>query len=158
MKKHIKALSLLLTICCLASLLLQPLPASAATNIVSEETIKEEDGYTVITTIEEIPENEPYATTHTKKAQKVYCHYNTNDKLCWAYTLNGVFEYDGNLVVCISVSSTVDIYRTAWSLYSEDCDRERNRAYGKAVFKLKPSGVKKPAPLEITCNKLGTIS
>lgn len=169
MKTFMKPLCLLLSLCCLIALAADTTQATAASVgstkliagsrdslVLSTETIPEEDGYTVITTTETVSPIAALSTTKTKSASKTYSYYNANNVLCWTYTLNATFMYDGQLVVCSNVSSSAAIYKSNWSLASESCSKQSNTATGSAKFKNATTS--KTANLTITCTKNGTIS
>lgn len=94
-----------------------------------------------------------------KAAKKTYKYYNAHDVLCWSYTLNATFMYDGTLVVCTDVSHTIDVYNIkSWIYDSGKRWKEANSAYGKATFHLIGSSANKTVKLKITSTKHGVIS
>lgn len=172
MRKLMKTLSVLMSVCCMACAALQPANAAAAVksgnlsvtgdNIIAQEILEAEDGgHLVITTKDTTPADSgitPYSTTYTKSAAKVYDYRNANNVLCWTFTLNATFKYDkAALVVCTDVSSSADIYKSNWDVVSKTHSKKANQATGKAVFNS-PANLHYTAPLTITCDKMGNIS
>jgi hypothetical protein len=162
MKKFTKAISVLLTLCCIISLTCQAAQVSAADDssgytVVSTEKIAQDDGYLLLTI--ESPESSgasTRSTTHSKEARGVYSYYNANDVLCWSYTINATFLYDGTLVVCTDVSTSSDIYKSNWSAKNESHYKKSNVASGTITFKNATAS--KTITLTLTCSKNGTIT
>lgn len=172
MKKLFKAVSIMMSICCIACVALQPAAVSAARisdvstvgNIISQETTATEDGGHVVVTVKDTTKisdssASTMATTHTRSATKIFDYYNAKNVLCWSFTLNATFKFDMTaLVVCTDVSSSAAIYKSNWSLVSKTHSKKANQATGKGVFNLSPSNVHFNGPLTITCNIYGDIS
>jgi hypothetical protein len=157
MKKLKKSLSVLLTLCCLISLTFQQ-PAQASASVISTEKITQDDGYILVTTItpsEASSAISTCSTTHSKEAMRVYSFYNLSGTLCWSYTLNASFLYDGTLVVCTSVSSSSAIYKSGWSACNESHSKSGATATGSIRFKTSTNH--KDVSLSITCSKNGTV-
>jgi hypothetical protein len=162
MKKFTKAVSLLLTLCCIITLTCPAAQVSAADDssgytIVSTEKVAQDDGYLLVTI--KTPESSgasTRSTTHSKEAIGVYSYYNASNVLCWSYTLNATFLYDGTLVVCTAVSSSAAIYKSNWSFSNESHSKKGNVASGSITFKNQTNH--KDVSISITCSKNGTIS
>jgi hypothetical protein len=162
MKKFTKAISVLLTLCCIISLSYPAVQVSAAENssgytVLSTEKIAQDDGYLLVTI--ESPESSgasTRSTTNSKEARGVYSYYNASNVLCWSYTLNATFLYDGTLVACTKVSASSDIYKANWSACNESHSKKGNVASGSITFKNQTNH--KDVSISITCSKNGTLT
>jgi hypothetical protein len=130
--------------------------ASEETTTVSTEKIVEDDGYIIVTTGYVNSSASTRSTTHSKEAYKEYSYYNGSNVLCWAYTLNATFLYDGTLVVCTDASTSAAIYKSNWSFKNENHYKKSNTAYGSITFKNATNH--KDVSLTISCTKNGTVS
>lgn len=132
----------------------------AATKTLSPHTtiIEEPDGGYYVKTITETPVNNisTYSTT-TKKGTVNYAHYDSNNALCWRYSLTGTFSVNyGISATCTGATAKLSIYNADYSPYSEKHSYSGATATG--TIKIKYFGFIKSATVSITCDKYGNFS
>lgn len=150
MKKLFAILSVVLLLT-----MLFPLEAFAAEQIVSSETVYLEDGsYCVVTLTESMGRSSKTGTKSSK-------HYDSNGVLQWTLTVTGTFKYDGSTATCTSVSHSVTISNSAWSVSAQGSTKGGNTA--KAVVTmvktvLGAQTLTQTKTLTLSCDKDGNLS
>lgn len=140
-----------------------PSTASAATPAVKTTITRDADGGYYVETITETPSVSPFSVSPyssiaaTVDKTKSVSFYNSNNSLCWKYSLTGTFRYiTGFSAVCADASAKLSIYNSAYSLYDEKHSYSGSTATG--TIKMRNKTVIKSKTISITCSKNGTFS
>lgn len=161
MKRILACLFMLTLTACLTI----PSTASAATPMPTVKTTitRDADGGYYVETITETPLESPFSvspyscTAATVDRTKHYEYYNSNNSLCWRYSLTGTFRYiTGFSAVCKDARTKLSIYNSAYSLYDEKHSYSGSTATG--TIKIKKRTLIKTKTTSITCSKNGTFS
>lgn len=161
MKRILACLFMLTLTTCLAV----PSTASAATPAPTVKTTitRDTDGGYYVETITETPSVSPFSvspyscTAATVDRTKSVSFYNSNNSLCWKYSLTGTFRYiTGFSAVCAEATTKLSIYNSAYSLYDEKHSHSGDTATG--TIKMRNKTVIKSKTISITCSKNGTFS
>lgn len=97
-----------------------------------------------------------YSTSNIKSTSKTIRYYNSNDVLCWSYTLKASFNVNSrSSSVYINSSASANIYKTTWSIASENHSGSGNVATG--TIKMKTSKTSVPRTITIKCDKNGNF-
>ncbi len=138
---------------------------SASTQTYTEniKTMDSNGGYWVETITTSAPASTSrasyatYAASTTQTATKTTKYYNSNNELCWQYSLTAQFRVNkGTSVTCVDSSAKLSIYKSSYTLSSEKHSHSGNKATG--TIRIKHNGVTKAKTITITCSKNGTIS
>lgn len=161
MKRILSCLFMLTLTACLAipSTASAAAPASAVKTTITRDT----NGGYYVEAITETPSVSPFsispysATAATVDRTKNISYYNSNNSLCWKYSLTGTFRYiTGLSAVCTNSRANLSIYNSAYSLYGENHSHSGNTATG--TIKMRYKTIVKSKTISITCSKNGTFS
>lgn len=95
------------------------------------------------------------ATIKTKT--KTVSHYNSNNVLCWTYSLTASFKVKkGVSATYYSSSAQAKIHKTSWSVASEKHSGSGNKATG--TITMKTSSTVSSKTVTIKCDKNGNFS
>lgn len=98
-----------------------------------------------------------YSTTSTKSKTKTVKYYNSNNTLCWSYTLKASFKVKSGIsATYISSSASADIYKSTWSVAGENHSGSGNTATGNIKMKTSKTTITKT--ITIKCDKNGNFS
>lgn len=160
MKKIISFVSLLTFLAVGISNTTTAYAATLSPAIETSTIIKDSDGGYYLETITETLSNYPLTygiySTNTKTKTKTTKYYNTNNTLCWQYSLTGSFRINKESATCTSSNAKLSIYDTNYSLYSENHSHSGNKATG--TVKIKHGENVKSRTISIICSKNGDLS
>ena len=98
-----------------------------------------------------------YSTATIKTKTKTVSHYNSNNALCWSYSLTASFKVNkGVSATYYSSSAQAKIYKTSWSVASEKHSGSGNTATG--TITMKTSAATLTRTITIKCDKNGNFS
>lgn len=147
--------------------------AQAATDTISSKPLAnavqttityDDDGGYCVETLEVIPTPQEMSTasagtsstTTTKKGIKTKKHYNSNNEICWSYSLTAVFTVKtGISATCKDSTASLNNYKS-WSMVSES--HSGSGSYATGNIKMKKNGTTISKTVTIQCDRYGTIS
>ena len=114
-----------------------------------------ENGGYVITTIENITENNRSQVTKSKK--KTF--YSSAGVAEWAVKVKGTFTYDGTTSSCLSDSVTTYVYSGGWSITNSSSSHYSNVASASATAVIRDSSgavfIRETMNVSLTCSANG---
>jgi len=133
---------------------------NAIENISSDNTYTEyfDDGSYIVVTI---TESETQSRSSTKDGTKTSTYYGANGDICWTYSVNGSFSYNGTSSSCTSVSDSYSIKNSSWHIDSHSCSRSGNTAYGNVTMDYKFIGITTKSvsdSVTLVCSPNGSLS
>lgn len=97
------------------------------------------------------------SSTSTKSKTKTLKYYNSNNALCWSYSLTASFKVNSGVSATYkSSSASGEIYRSGWSNVSESHSGSGSTASGTIRMKSGNSTISRT--VIIRCSKNGTFS
>ena len=126
--------------------------------IVSSHIITNPDGswYETI-----ITQSEPIDTRNSVTGCTTKSYYSSENELVWRVKLYGTFTYNGSNSSCTNAYTTINLYKSGWSVISENTSHSGNTASTAVILGLKVLGVTLPAAnvnLTLSCDKDGNLS
>ena len=136
----------------------------APANAVQTTITYNDDGGYYIETLEVIPNQQEMSTfsagtnstTTTKSYLKTARYYDSNNVLCWSYSLTAVFTVKTGISATYKSSKASLNNTKSWSVVSESHSGSGSKATG--TIKMKNNGTTKSKTVTIQCDKYGNFS
>lgn len=117
-----------------------------------------ENGYYIITTIEE--EN-TLRSTQTKTGTKTKKFYNDNNQVMWSVSVHGTFTYTGSSSKCTASTVSTTCPGSTWKIISRNASKSGNKATANATAGQYIAGqlsYKVSTSVTLTCSASGKLS
>lgn len=171
MKNIAKVMIFILSVAMLLSL--NHSTAQAATDTISSEALAnaiqttityDDDGGYCVETLEIIPIQQEMSTvsadtsstTTTKKGIKTKYHFNSNNTLCWSYSLTAIFTVKTGISATYKSSTASLDNAKSWSIVSESHSGSGSKATG--TIQMQNNGITISKTITIHCDRYGNFS
>lgn len=122
------------------------------------ETENLEDGYYIITTIEE---KNILRSSQTKSGTKTKKFYNDKDQVMWSVSVHGTFTYTGSNSKCTASTVSTTCPGSTWKIISCNASKTGNKATASATagqYILGQLSYKVSKSVTLTCSPSGKLS
>ena len=156
-----KAISLILCVLCIFSILTVNIFAETTETVVSETTEYLDNGCYIVTTITEEMNSVVSRATVSKTGSKKAVIYNSDDEPLVTLKLTGTFSYTGSSATCTAASTSYTVHSDNWKVTSAVASKSGNKATGNFTSKrytlLIPVQTIN-STVTITCSNSGVLS